>query len=462
MFGVSQYRSSYERGRLHPSDVIADHLAYASVVSAEVNAISVLNDHVQEQAASSDDRYRRGEPLSPIDGVPVVVKDSYHVAGLPRWHGSAIHDGDPVSTVSSEPIQRLEEAGAIIIAKTTMPDMGMLASGISSQFGIIRNPWNTAYSPGGSSSGTGASLACGLSAIGLGTDIAGSVRLPAGHCGLAGIKPTQGRIAYSPASTMRSSGVLGRSVPDVIEGLKIIGRLAATDPWCLPGVFKPESVDAVFERKPCIGLLLDMGYGTPLDPKVEEVVRQAAARLENNGLSVQEMNLRLSDADFNNADRVFKAHAAAEIRASRHPESVLGIIADWVQDAPDSSMADYEDALNGLLSTVHAIERAVSRFDFLISPVIPGIGFSAQSPGPDDEFQLLHHTQYTAWFNQTCQPAAVYCESVDEQTHLPIGVQIAGRRFDDAGVLGIAQFLESTRIADPMFPSFERVPQYER
>lgn len=156
----------------------------------------------------------------------------------------------PRRPAPSEPIARLREAGAIVVAKTTMPDMGMLGSGISSQFGIVRNPWDTTVSPGGSSAGVGASLACGLGAFGLGTDIAGSVRLPAAHCGLAAIKPTQGRIAYSPASTMRSSGVMGRSVSDVVEGLLAVGKQAPTDPMCLPGAFRATAFEEVLQRLP--------------------------------------------------------------------------------------------------------------------------------------------------------------------------------------------------------------------
>ena len=235
LFGTARFRSAYRRRELSPVEAVEAQLAYAGEVSDKVNAISQISPTAIDEARESERRWAAGCPIGPLDGVPVVVKDSYHIAGMKRWHGSAIHNGDAPSTGTSEPIARLREAGAIVVAKTTMPDMGMLGSGISSQFGIVRNPWDTTVSPGGSSAGVGASLACGLGAFGLGTDIAGSVRLPAAHCGLAAIKPTQGRIAYSPASTMRSSGVMGRSVSDVVEGLLAVGKQAPTDPMCLPG-----------------------------------------------------------------------------------------------------------------------------------------------------------------------------------------------------------------------------------
>lgn len=460
MYGISEYRSAYLRGLFSPDQVIADHLRYAKIVQERVNAISVINPNAERLAEESAQRYRQERPLGPLDGIPVIVKDSYHVRGLPRWHGSAIHEGDAVSAFSSEPILRLEEQGAIVLCKGTMPDMGMLGSGISSQFGIVRNPWNPMFSPGGSSSGPGAALACGLGAMALGTDVAGSVRLPAAHCGLAGIKPTQGRIAYSPASTMRSSGVLGRSVSDVIEGLACVGRQASTDPWCLPGRFEPQPIEQVLATMPRVGLILNMGYGKPVVADVEQSVRRAAIRLEQAGCRVEELALHLTDTDFANADRVFKAHAASEIRSSRHPDKVLDLVHDWVQEAERVSMADYDDALNGLLITVHAIQEATCRYDYLICPVIPVIGFPAESPGPGDDAMLLHHTQFTAWFNQTCQPAATYCEGFSKPDRMPIGVQIVGRRFDDSGVLALTQLLEQTRQGSVDYPVFEEVPDY--
>ncbi|MFT8639463.1 amidase [Bifidobacterium sp.] len=460
VFGISQFRSAYRKGELTPAQAIATQLEYARSVAASVNAISVFSDSAVQEAEMSTRRYMSHNPIGPLDGVPVVVKDSYCVEGMPRWHGSAIHDGDPVSAGSSEPVMRLRQAGAIIIAKTTMPDMGMLGSGISSQFGIVRNPWDTSKSPGGSSAGTGAALAAGLAAFGLGTDIAGSVRLPAGHCGLAAIKPTQGRIAYSPASTMRSAGVMGRSVSDVIEGLSVIGREASTDPMCLPGAFSPTSIESVFQRMPTVGLLLDMGYGLQVQSSVRQAVEDAARRLTDAGFIVEPMSLGLTDADFADADRVFKAHAASEVRASRHPDRVVEHVKTWLQDAQKISMMDYDDALAGLLNTVRRIEHATRQCDFLISPVIPVPGFSADSPGPGDEQRLLRHTQFTAWFNQTGQPAAVYRECHDETSGLPIGVQIIGRRFDDAGVLAVTQYLEQTRSKVPEYPVLQGGPQY--
>lgn len=461
LYGIAQFRAAYRKRELSPVEVIKQQLNYAETVASEVNAISQVSPTAAEEAEASERRWAAGTPKGPLDGVPVVVKDSYHIPGMKRWHGSAIHDGDAPSKATSEPIARLRDAGAIVVAKTTMPDMGMLGAGISSQFGIVRNPWDPAMNPGGSSAGVGASLASGLAAFGLGTDIAGSVRLPSAHCGLAAIKPTQGRIAYSPASTMRSSGVMARSVTDVVEGLLVVGKQATTDPQCLPGAFAATTFEEVSQRMPRVGLLLDVGYGTPTDEAVAQAACAAAGRLEDAGFTVEPVSLGLAEGDFANADLVFKAHAAAEVRASRHPEAVLDLVREWLRGSEGIPMADYEDAMCGLLATVAKIQAATSQFDFLVSPVIPTVGFAATSPGPDDEKMLLHHTHYTAWFNQTGQPAVVYRECHDGQSSLPVDVQVAARRFDDAGALAVAAYLEATRDEVKPYPTFKGAPVYE-
>lgn len=461
LYGIAQFRAAYRSGKISPVEAIKQQIEYAETISSEVNAISQISPTALEEAKASEKRWLGGAPAGPLDGVPVVVKDSYHIPGMKRWHGSAIHDGDAPSTATSEPIARLREAGAIVVAKTTMPDMGMLGAGISSQFGIVRNPWDPSMNPGGSSAGVGASLASGLAAFGLGTDIAGSVRLPSAHCGLAAIKPTQGRIAYSPASTMRSSGVMARTVTDVIEGLMVVGKQAPTDPMCLPGAFRPTTFEEVSQRMPRVGLLLDCGYGTKSDEAVSRAAEAAAKRLKSAGFSVKPVSLSLGEEDFADADLVFKAHAAAEVRASRHPEAVLDLVKKWLEGSEGIPMADYEDAMCGLLATVAKVQASTQEFDFLVSPVIPTVGFAADSPGPDDEEMLLHHTHFTAWFNQTGQPAVVYRECHDVQSGLPIDVQVVGRRFDDAGALAVAAYLEATRGEVKAYPTFEGVPHYE-
>ena len=140
--------SGYARQDLDPVSVAQAALEAAQAAQVAFNAISAIDERCLAAAAQSRERYATGSAYGPLDGVPVMVKDSYHCDGLPRWHGSAVHDGAPLSAVDSAPVRRLREAGAVVVAKTTMPDFGALASGISSQFGIITNPWDTVADAG--------------------------------------------------------------------------------------------------------------------------------------------------------------------------------------------------------------------------------------------------------------------------------------------------------------------------
>ena len=189
---AARVRAAYRTGAVTPVDVLAATLARIAERDPIVNAIAHLDlDGARTAAQASTLRWRQGRPRGPLDGLPVTVKDSIHAAGMPWRHGSAAHTAAPEATVDAPPAARLREAGAVILGKTTMPDFGMLASGVSSLYGIVRNPWNPARSPGGSSAGAGAALAAGIGYGAVGTDIAGSVRLPAAHCGLVALKPSR-------------------------------------------------------------------------------------------------------------------------------------------------------------------------------------------------------------------------------------------------------------------------------
>ncbi|MFZ1428980.1 MAG: amidase family protein, partial [Geminicoccaceae bacterium] len=224
-----------------------------------LNALwSIHLDDALASAAASEERWRHVRPLGPLDGVPVTIKDSIHKNGWPWMHGTAANRNRPPSSFDAPPAARLAEAGAVTLAKTVMPDFGLLASGVSSAFGIVRNPWRTDASPGGSSAGAGASLAAGIGFASVGSDIAGSVRLPASQCGLVALKPTQGRIPHLAPSTMRSAGPMARNVADAAALLTVLAGADPRDTLALPPEATPfEATLAGEVRGLRIGLLLD-------------------------------------------------------------------------------------------------------------------------------------------------------------------------------------------------------------
>ena len=451
--------AAYARHELDPVAVTEAALEAAQAARLAYNAISALDERCLVAAEQSRDRFAAGNALGPLDGVPVTVKDSYHCAGLPRWHGSVVHDGLPPSSFDSAPVRRLREAGAIVIGKTTMPDFGMLASGVSSQFGIITNPWNTSLTPGGSSSGAGASLAAGVTPIALGTDIAGSVRLPAAHCGVAAIKPTQGRIAYLPASMVRSAGLMARSASDLETLLEAVGRPDSSDPWCLPGGFTAKTWGADRVRRMRVAVLADMGYGLPVDSETLEVVARAADQFAAWGAVVGELRLGLTDSDFEALDLSFQLHALAELEGV--PQARRGLLLKAVRTWSDAAThtGARESALAALIVD-QARDRAIAAiadYDIVLAPVLPTPTFPARDSCPRTDLPPLYHTSFCAWFNQTGQPAASICGGRTAADGMPIGIQIVGQRFRDGDVLRVAVLLEEAlaldlpwpRIADP-------------
>ena len=444
----------YATGELDPVSVTEEALEAARAAQTSFNAISAIDEGCLVAAKESRERYASNRARGPLDGVPVTAKDSFHCEGLPRWHGSAMHDGAPSSSFDSAPVQRLREAGAILIAKTTMPDCGMLASGISSQFGIITNPWDTSLTPGGSSSGAGASLAAGVTPIAIGTDIGGSVRLPAAHCGLAAIKPTQGRVGYAPASMARSAGPMARSAADLQTMLEVIGRCDSSDPWCLPGAFTAATWGADQFRGMRVGLLTGMGYGLAVNSETLAVVAKAADQLASWGAAIRDLRLDLTEAEFEAADLTFKVHALQEIDST--PEDrrarLLGVLKTWSDGARNTSAVD---AALATLMVEQARDRIIAKtadFDVLLSPVMPIPTFPADQVGPVADVPPVYHGSFTMWFNQTGQPAACVCGGRTADTGMPIGVQIVGQRFRDADVLRVAVLLEKALAVDLPWP----------
>jgi Asp-tRNA(Asn)/Glu-tRNA(Gln) amidotransferase A subunit family amidase len=207
--------SSAYRGReLSPVEVARAALARIEAWEKKINAMYMVDAAgALAQATASEVRWRTGAPLSALDGVPITIKDNIAVKGIPTPVGTAAGDLTP-AVADAPPSARVREAGCVILGKTTMPDFGMLASGISSLHGTTRNPWNLVRNPAGSSSGAGAGLVAGYAPLALGTDTGGSVRLPAAYNGVFALKPSFGRVPIYPPFLGRVTGPMTRTVTD--------------------------------------------------------------------------------------------------------------------------------------------------------------------------------------------------------------------------------------------------------
>ena len=451
----AELREGFASGRVTPVDALEATLAQIEAVDPAINAVvTVDRERATRAAEEAGRRWAAGRPFSVLDGVPVTIKDSVRAVGLPWRHGAAPNAGLPDSDVDSPPAARLKEAGAVIVGKTAMPDFGMLAAGVSSLYGITRNPWDLATSPGGSSAGAGASLAAGIGWGSVGSDIAGSVRLPAGHCGLAALKPTQGRIPHLPSSTVRSAGPMARTVDEVADLYSVIARPDARDELSLPAEeFRPSDgvLSAAGLRGVRVGVLLDMGYGHRAVEAVADVVRRAAGTLAAAGASVEPVPPPFDEDPYPALDALFQVRARTEWEAFDETGrgSVLPELVAWSAGADRLSATDLERATAAVGRSRDRIAARLSGYDVVLAPVLPVVSLPAESVGLDPG-RPLAHCAYTCWFNQTGQPAATLCFGM--ASGHPVGVQVVGPRFADRRVLAVTRWLEAHRGFTPEWP----------
>lgn len=397
-------------------------------------------------AAASAARWAEGRPLGPVDGVPVTIKDNVATKGVPVPVGTAATPLVPAAE-DAPPAARLRDSGAVILAKTTMPDYGMLSSGLSSFHKLARNPWDLSTNPGGSSAGAGAAAAAGYGPIHIGTDIGGSIRLPAAWCGIVGLKPSLGRIPIDPPYVGRVAGPMTRTVADTALAMSVLSRPDGRDGMNLP----PAEIDwsdlAIDLKGLRIGLMMEIGAGMALDPEVGQAVTAAARLLEAAGAVVEPVPAILTREMLDGLDDFWRARSwddveklPAEARAK-----ILPYIRAWAESGVQRSGLAVIRGFNQTMAIRKAAARLFAGLDFVLSPTAPVARFPADWASPiNDPDKPFEHIGYTVPWNMSEQPAvSINCGYT--MAGAPIGLQIVGRRFDDLGVLRLAQAYEDRR-----------------
>jgi aspartyl-tRNA(Asn)/glutamyl-tRNA(Gln) amidotransferase subunit A len=441
---------AYRCRALSPLEVAQAVLQHIAQWEPHLRASYLLHaERTLESARASEKRWLAKSPLSVLDGVPFTLKDNIATQGDPMPLGTRATDTAP-ALHDAPPAARLREAGAVMLCKTTMPDYGMLSSGVSSFHPLARNPWDLSKTPGGSSAGAGAAAAAGYGPLHVGTDIGGSLRLPASWCGIYTLKPSLGRVPIDPPYTGRAAGPMTRTVGDAAMLMQALSWPDERDSMSLPF----EAIDWGKWDAPLthldgvrIGLLLDPGCGLPVDPEVQSAVERAALLFEGAGAIVTPMQPFLTRQMLDGMDHTWRmrSHMDLAALAPERREAVLPYIRAWA----DSAAAMSGPALFAATSQFHATRlatvRACNVFDYVITPTAPIVAFAAELPSPtDDPLRPLEHIAFTVPFNMSEQPAAsINCGYT--QAGLPIGLQIAGRRFDDLGVLQISRAFELLR-----------------
>ncbi len=442
--------AAYRARTLSPVEVTRAVLERVERWEPKLQATYLLRpESALEQARASEARWQRGEPQGPLDGVPTTIKENIATRGDPLPAGTAAVDLRPAAA-DAPPAARLKEAGAVIFSKTTMPDYGMLSSGLSSFHQLARNPWDLSKTPGGSSAGAGAAAAAGYGPLHVGTDIGGSLRLPAGWCGIFTLKPSLGRVPIDPPYMGRAAGPMTRSVGDAALMMQVLSRPDARDSMNLP----PQDIDwAAFEVSPehlrglRIGLLLDAGCGLPVEPEIRAAVERAAKAMQAAGAIVEPMAPFMTPTMLDGMDHLWRMRSMVDMNALRPEQKarVLPYIREWADSAASFGGEHVFRAFSQFHATRLAAVAACAKFDYVLSPTAPNSPAAAEAPSPtNDPLRPLEHIGFTVPFNMSEQPAASIHGGFTT-AGLPIGLQIAGQRFDDLGVLKVARAYEQIR-----------------
>ena len=452
--------AAYRNRTLSPVEVADAALRAIERFNPVVNAFNVVDrEGARAAARASEARWAKRAPLGIVDGVPFTVKDNVLWAGHPIRRGSKTSPPGP-ATESAPAVDRLLESGAVPLGKTTLPEFGWKGIGDSPLTGITRNPWDTRVTTGGSSAGAAAAAVLNLGILHIGTDGAGSVRIPAGFCGIFGIKPSFGRVPAFPPSPFAIMSHLGPLTRTVRDAALMMTVTAAPD---------MRDMTAMNTRAPDFRIGLEdgvrglriawsprLGYVKTLHPEVEALTAAAARAFEEAGAVVEEADPGFPDpTDILNT--LWHSAAAALIRGipeERRSEIDPGLLVH-AKLGGDFRAGDFAAAANARFPLFTAMARFHERYDLLLTPTLATPAFAVgHDVPPDGSFgdDWVGWTPYSYPFNLTMQPAAtVPCGLTKDG--LPVGLQIVGPMHRDDLVLRASRAFEAIRpwatIAEP-------------
>lgn len=446
---AAQLVAGFRARAFTPEEALRACLTRAAAVNPKINAIATRDDEgAARAAAASTARWNNGRPLGPLDGVPLTVKDSLHVRGLPTHCGSRALDG-LVAGVDETPVARLRDAGAVIFAKTNVPEFAMHGYTGNEVIGVTGNPWNPALTPGGSSGGAVALVAAGGGPLALAQDGGGSIRRPASHTNLVGLKPSRHRVPrlggmpklYLDYEVL---GPIGRCVDDVLTVLQVIGRTPVPEP----------------ERRPGRILYIPRFGDHPVDPQIAALTDAAAKDFAALGHEVETaQRFDLAEAVNEGWPLVPQIGLAwllehpHELSERPFEESLLG---PAMQANARAGRAASARTLFGLLIEIERlraeIERLFDRYDFLLTPAAAALPWPAEQTHPPQiagqDVGPRGHAIFTAFANAAGLPAiALPCGWADVDGpfpgRVPVGLQLVAREGNDDALFAPARAYES-------------------
>lgn len=447
---ATELLAGFADGSISPVEAARACLTRIEELDGPVNGFCHLDaETTLLQARAAERRWQVGEPAGRLDGVPVAVKDVFLTAGWPTRRGSALVDVDQAWDEDAPTVAALRRHGATLVGKTTTPELGWKGVTDSPATGVTTNPWDTALTAGGSSGGSATAVALGMAALAVGTDGGGSIRIPAGFCGIVGHKPTYGVVPLwptSPYGTLAHAGPMTRTVADAALMLDVLAEPDPRDWTQLAPI--PSASAAVAAPVPGlrVGFSPTLGW-VEVDPEIEAVVSDAVRVFEELGAEVE-----VVDPGFDDPVEVFSAlwnSGAAAATAALSDADLQRVdpgLVEIIQDGRRYSGIDVVQATlrRGELGIL--MGRFHQRHDVLVTPTLPIAAFEAgrEVPAGWPARRWMSWTPFTYPFNLTQQPAvSVPCGFTT--SGLPVGLQIVGPRHADGLVLRVAHQFQAAR-----------------
>jgi aspartyl-tRNA(Asn)/glutamyl-tRNA(Gln) amidotransferase subunit A len=443
-------------------EVVQAHLDRITAVDPRVNAIVTIADTALEAARNADAAVQAGGELGPLHGVPFTVKDSIDTAGVPTQRGSPIFIGR-VPDADAVSVARMKKAGGILLAKTNLPEFSYWIESDNLLSGRSNNPWDLSRTPGGSSGGESAAIGAGMSPIGLGTDLAISVRGPAAQTGIVSLKATHGRVPMTgiwPRAPRRfwHVGPMARSIRDLALAFSQLSGPDGQDAFSSSIAQFDAGVGRSPYRQLRVGWMVGPGFG-PVDPEVVATVVAAADALKGLGMHVEPVGIPALERDFaldvfNRLHVMEMKPAFAEATAGRRPDE-LYMMAKTMLALPDTSMKDYIEAEQAAERLRDGYAQYFKRFDVLLTHVLP---IPAHKHGVGEFFidgknvDATYLQGATVPLNVTGLPG-ISMRFGTSKEGMPIGVQLVGSWLAESTILHVALLLESVSAVRDLHPT---------
>lgn len=449
---AGELAAAIRRGEVSSLEVVESHLARVDAVNGHLNAVvRVLADEARATASAADEAVAAGAELGPLHGVPISVKDNIAVAGTPTTNGVpslAEENAEEDALI----VTRLKEAGAIVLTRTNLPDLGLRVHTDSYLYGVTRNPWAADRNVGGSSGGEGSALASGMSCLGLGNDIGGSLRIPAQCNGIASLKPTLGRIASATGGSMSGQlmavdGPMARRVADLRTAYELLGRYHRSDPLSVP-----VPLDLERPAEPVKVALVPEPSGGSTHPDIAAGVRAAGEALQAAGYAVEEVEPPMVAE----ARRAWEVLLGYELSVTRSAlEEIMSPDAfDFLNRALDlfevESPVEYMASYGQRHAVASAWQEFQEDFPVTVGPIMTQppfvIGYDLQEPG-----DVLDQMRFEVALNLLGLPAV--CVPTGVANGLPQVVEVIGGRYREGLCLEAAQAIEDALgIVTPIDP----------